>query len=366
MTTELKSPAERLQKTLKEAHLQGAVLTSAENIRYFSGFTSADGWVFVGAGKIALVTDGRYWAQAQQQCPQVELIKYRSHEHRNLAQCLATWLKEVGFSGEVAVEGQSLSLDGYNSMSTELVEQGPVTRLVSQSALINDLRLIKTPQELAAIGKAAEAADRAWEKTLPIFKAGITEADLCAELEYQMQKCGARKPSFDTIVASGLNGAYPHATVTNKVIQPGELVTVDFGCVVDGWCSDITRTIWVDHLDDKSFEIWQVVKKAHDTALEAARPGLKGCELDKIARDIIEQAGYGEYFSHSLGHGVGLAVHEGPGLRRESQTVLEPGMTVTIEPGIYIPYFGGCRIEDLIYITETGHERLSHAPYQIP
>ena len=231
--------------------------------------------------------------------------------------------------------------------------------------MISSLRLVKTAEELQAIAKSAAVADLAWQKTLPSFKEGITEADLCAELEYQMQKCGARKPSFDTIVASGLNGAYPHATVTDRVIQSGELITVDFGCLVDGWCSDITRTIWLGELDSKSQEIWQTVRRAHDTALEAVKPGLQGCELDKIARDIITGAGYGEYFSHSLGHGVGLAVHEGPGLRRESMTILTPGMTCTIEPGIYVPGFGGCRIEDLVYVTDNGFKKLSNAPYQI-
>lgn len=366
MSNTVGMPVVRLQEVLNSKDLQGAVLTSAESIRYFSGFTSTDGLVFVGEGHVAVVTDSRYWAQVKSQCPQVELVKYISHEHRNLANALAVWIKENKLGGRLAVEGRSLTLDAYLNLQSELVEGGLVESLVSLSSAIDELRLVKTESELKAIAKAAKAADEAWKKALACFKVGITEADFCAELEYQMQKCGARKPSFDTIVASGLNGAYPHAVVTDKKIEEGELVTVDFGCIVDGWCSDITRTVWIGHLNEEMSRIWSVVKKAHDAGVQGLRPGLTGGQVDKIARDIIAEAGFGPYFSHSLGHGVGLAVHEGPGLRRESTFVLQPHMTATIEPGVYIPEIGGCRIEDLLFLTEDGSKTLSQSPYQIP
>lgn len=366
MSNTVKAPVVRLQELLNSKNLQGAVLTSAESIRYLSGFTSTDGLVFVGEGHVAVVTDSRYWAQIESQCQQVELVKYISHEHRSLAHALAVWMKEHKLGGRLALEGRSLTLDAYLNLQKELVEGGLVESLVSLSSDIDELRLVKTESELKAIAKAAQVADEAWKKTLPCFKAGITEADFCAELEYQMQKCGARKPSFDTIVASGLNGAYPHAVVTDKKIGEGELVTVDFGCIVNGWCSDITRTIWVGQLSEEMIRIWSVVKKAHDAGVQGLRPGFTGGQADKIARDIIEEAGFGQYFSHSLGHGVGLAVHEGPGLRRESTLVLQPHMTATIEPGIYIPEVGGCRIEDLLFLTEDGAQALSHSPYQTP
>ncbi len=366
MTNTVQAPAKRLQELLKGQKLQGAILTSAESIRYFSGFTSTDGLVFVGEENVAIITDSRYWAQVEAQCSQVELVKYISHEHRSLANALAVWMKEHKLGGRLAVEGRSLTLDAYLNLQEELVESGLAENLVSLSPDIDKLRLIKTSQELEAIAKAAQVADKAWKKALPCFKAGISEADFCAELEYQMQKCGARKPSFDTIVASGLNGAYPHAVVSDKIISAGELVTVDFGCIVDGWCSDITRTIWVGQLSEEMIKIWSVVKEAHDAGIQGLHPGLTGGQADKIARDIIEEAGFGPYFSHSLGHGVGLAVHEGPGLRRESATVLQSHMTVTVEPGIYIPEVGGCRIEDLLFLTENGAQALSHSPYQVP
>ncbi len=366
MSNTVKSPVIRLQEVLSNKNLSGAILTSAESIRYFSGFTSTDGLVFVGEGHVAVVTDSRYWAQVESQCPSVELVKYLSHEQRSLANALAIWLKEHKLGGRLAVEGRSLTLDAYLNLQQELVASGLAESLVSLSPSIDELRLVKTSQELEAIAKAAQVADEAWKKALTSFKVGISEADFCAELEYQMQKCGARKPSFDTIVASGLNGAYPHALVTDKKIGEGELVTVDFGCIVEGWCSDITRTIWLGQLDQEMVKIWSVVKKAHDSAIQGLRPGLTGSQVDKIARDIIEEAGFGPYFSHSLGHGVGLAVHEGPGLRRESTLVLQSHMTATIEPGIYIPQVGGCRIEDLLFLTEDGAQTLSYSPYQIP
>ena len=180
-----------------------------------------------------------------------------------------------------------------------------------------------------------------------------------------MKRGGSSRPAFDTIVASGPNGAYPHAGVTERAFQEGELITVDFGATYQGFCSDMTRTMWLGQLDEKSQRIFSVVKEAHDRALAAVRPGYTGSEVDKVARDFIAENGYGEYFNHSLGHGVGLEVHENPGLRRESQTVLQAGMTATIEPGVYIPGVGGCRVEDLVYLTPDGREVLSHAPYQI-
>lgn len=361
----VQAKVERLRQLLRELNLEGVILSSAENIRYFSGFTSADAWLFISQDREALVTDGRYWAQAQAEAPQVELIKYSSQKYTSLAHCLGEWLADWHFKGALAIEGRSLSYEAYLQLERHLLERGVATSLESHSAQLDGLRLIKTPEELAAIGRASQVADAAWAQTVKRIEAGMRESELCAELEYQMQLAGARKPSFDTIVASGPNGAYPHAQVTQRLIGEGELVTVDFGCIVDGWCSDITRTFWLGQLEPHLVALWETVKRAHDRGVEAARPGLSGGELDSVARQIITEAGYGPYFSHSLGHGVGLAVHEGPGIRAESSLILAAGMTLTIEPGIYQPGLGGCRIEDLLYLTEEGSVTLSRAPYQI-
>lgn len=360
---DVKNHASKLEKALAGASFDGAVITSPENIRYFSGFASPDALVFVGGGRIAIVTDSRYWDQVESECPQAELVKYPGTG--SLAASLAEWMQKNKMGGRLAAEG-SVRADTFLQMQETFKAYGVMSGIKLESSLIDELRLIKNAEELEAIAKAALAADMAWKCALPAFKEGISEADFCAELEYQMQKNGARKPSFDTIVASGPNGAYPHALVTDRIIKRGELVTVDFGCIVDGWCSDITRTIWIGDLDEGQLKIWQAVRKAHDTALDASRPGMTGRELDKIARDIVAEAGFDGLFKHSLGHGVGLAIHEGPGLRMTSETVLREGMTFTIEPGIYAPGTGGCRIEDLLYFTADGHRRLSLSPYQVP
>ena len=362
----MNSASIKLAEALKKDNIEGMIITSAANIRYFSGFASEDGWVFVGGEGTALITDGRYWDDVEAKLPDLELVKYVAARDGSFSLCLAGWLKSKGVSGRLAFEGDTISLADFRSIERDLQAAGVVKEFVNKSDLISDLRLIKTEAELRGIAKAAAAADEAWRMALPAFQEGVSEADFCAELEYRMQKCGARKPSFDTIVASGINGAYPHATVTDRIIKKGELVTVDFGCIVDGWCSDITRTVWLGELDEKSLEIWRTVRRAHDAALESVRAGMGCADLDKIARDIITEAGYGQYFNHSLGHGVGLAVHERPGLRNTSAEILAPGMTATIEPGIYVPGFGGCRIEDLVYVAAGGYERLSHAPYQVP
>lgn len=354
----------KLFAELSEQGLSAICAVTPRGLRYFSGFTGGEGWLFMSPELTCLVTDGRYWAQVAEQCPDIELVKFVSKEDVRHSKKLAARLKELGFAGKIGFEGSDLSYAKWKTAEADLAEVSAV--MADFGSLIDGQRVKKDSDEIEAIRKSAHAADVAWKNTVPCLKAGMTEADFCAELEYQMQKAGARKPSFDTIVASGPNGCFPHAGVTNRAIGEGELITVDFGTIVDGYCSDITRTVWLGELDKESLKIWETVRRAHDAALEAVRPGLKGTELDKIARDIIAQAGYGEYFSHSLGHGVGIEVHEEPGLRPESQTVIEAGMFVTIEPGIYIPGKGGCRIEDLVCVTKDGYDVMSRSPYQVP
>lgn len=354
-------------ESLDNLGLDGLLITASENRRYLSGFTGSSGWLFLSRARVALVTDGRYWAQAESQCPDVELVHFRSNEDLRLSRRLAAWLAEKGWSGTLGFEGEDLTVAAFRQAQEDLQEaQGPVKAMEPVSGLVELIRQIKSPDEIEAVRRAARVADEAWRAALPAFQEGVTEADFCAELEYRLARCGARKPSFDTIVASGPNGAYPHAGVTDRPIRPGELVTVDFGALVDGYCSDITRTIWLGHLDERSLEILEIVRRAHRAGMETIRPGLRGCEVDQVAREVIVRAGFGPAFSHSLGHGVGLAVHEGPGLRPESKTLLEAGMTVTVEPGIYVPGVGGCRVEDLVVLTETGAESLSRSPYQEP
>jgi len=210
-----------------------------------------------------------------------------------------------------------------------------------------------------------DLADATFHHILTYIQAGRTELEVSNELEFFMRKHGATSSSFDTIVASGYRSALPHGVASSKVIQSGELVTLDFGALLNGYVSDITRTVAVGPISPELQTIYDTVLKAQLAGVDGLRPGITGIEADALTRDIIKDAGYGEYFGHSTGHGIGLEVHEGPGLSFRSETKLQPGMIVTVEPGIYVPQVGGCRIEDDVLITESGREILSSSPKEL-
>ena len=237
--------------------------------------------------------------------------------------------------------------------------------LVPLSGVIEKIRLIKTPEEINIIKVACEIADQAFSHILNFIKPGITELEVSNELEFFMRKQGATASSFDTIVASGLRSALPHGVATNKEIENGDFVTLDFGAIYNGYVSDITRTIAVGKPSNQLIEMYETVLESQLLALQHVKPGMTGREADNIARDFLKSKGYGEAFGHSTGHGIGLEIHEGPTLSSRSDTVLEPNMVVTIEPGIYLPGIGGVRIEDDIVITETGNEKLTHSKKEL-
>lgn len=349
---------EKLRSRLAEEKLDGLLVSTGENRRYLSGFTGSYGWLLVTADRVALVTDGRYWAAVEESCPQVELLKYLPARDKRMGVLVAPWLngtRTLGF------ESRNLTVADLEELRSDL---GDRAELKPTENLVEELRQVKDAHEIEQLKRVAAIADRAFQRTLAILKVGISEQEFCAELEHQLQKEGARKPSFDSIVASGPNGAYPHAGVTERKIQAGELITVDFGALADGYNSDITRTIWLGELEGEQEKLYRVVRKAHRAALDAIRPGVKAGDVDSVARELIAEAGYGEAFSHGLGHGVGLAVHELPRVRPGVETVLEPGMVMTVEPGIYLPGVGGCRVEDSVVVTADGFEFLTHSPYQ--
>ena len=233
--------------------------------------------------------------------------------------------------------------------------------LVPLGGSVNELRCIKTQEELENIRKAEEIGDRAFEFILGVIKPGMTELEVAAELEYHMKRNGAWKTSFDTIVASGFNSSMPHAVPGMKKIEKGDFITMDFGCVYNGYCSDMTRTVVAGRADDRQKKIYYTVLEAQKIALDRIRAGLKGKEIDKAARDYIDAAGYKGCFGHGLGHSVGLYIHEEPRLSVTGETVLQENMIETVEPGIYIPGYGGVRIEDLVVVTKTGHVNFTHS-----
>lgn len=230
---------------------------------------------------------------------------------------------------------------------------------------INAIRRIKTPEELECLAKAEAVGDAAFADILKILKPGMTELDTAAELEYSMKKHGAQGFSFDTIIASGLNSSMPHAVPGTRRLENGDFVTMDFGCVIDGYCSDMTRTVVLGKAGEKQKEIYNTVLRAQTEALAVLKAGMKGSEVDAAARNIIRDAGYGEYFGHGLGHSVGLYIHEEPRLSPTDDTVLEENMIETVEPGIYVPGFGGVRIEDMVVVTADGCRNLAHSPKEL-
>lgn len=348
---------DRLRERMAQKNLDALLVTTPENRRYLSGFAGSAGWLVVTARGVALATDGRYWTTVEENCPQLELLKFHAPRDQRLGVVVRPWLngtRKLGF------ESRNLTVADLEDLRGDFegIELEPTQELVE------DLRQVKEPEELDKLRHAAAIADRAFQTALKILEPGVRESDLCAELEYQLQKEGARKPSFDSIVASGPNGAYPHAGVTDRPIQEGELITMDFGALCDGYNSDITRTVWLGELPAEQEKIYRTVREAQSKALRNVKPGKTTGFVDEVARYVINRAGYGEAFSHGLGHGLGLAVHELPRMRPGGETVLEPGMVVTVEPGIYLPGVGGCRVEDSVIVTEDGFEYLTHAPYQ--
>lgn len=348
-----------LRAALERSQVDGILITQPENRRYISGFSGSAGTLLVTADKLALITDGRYWSQVEEQCPELELVKFRADEHGTLMACAAQHLS--GWQGRLGIESRHLVLAEYEALQKAMPASVQLRPLEN---VVEEIRQKKDPGELELLRKAAQLADRAFRNALESLKVGIKEQDFCLELEYQMQKLGARKPAFDSIVASGPNGAYPHAGVTDRVIQQRELITVDFGAYRHGYNSDMTRTVWLGRLDERNAKIYRSVREAQQRAVEAVQPGKTCKEIDAVARQHLQEAGLGDYFTHGLGHGLGMAVHELPSVRSTSDTLLEPGMVITIEPGVYIGGEAGCRIEDSVVVTASGCEKLTRTPYQ--
>jgi Xaa-Pro aminopeptidase len=340
----------KLRGLFDEQKLDAFLVTKPENRLYFSGFTGTFGILYITRNQAILLTDARYVEQAEKQAPDYKIVQHGTPAVDMLKQViLQSNSKNIGF------ENNHLTVKQYQEIrqQTEDIEW--------QGQSIDGLRQIKDESEIVVLRKAAALADAAFQHILSFIKPGTAEKDIALELDFFMRRSGAEKNAFDFIVASGTRSSLPHGVASEKIFQPRDMITLDFGCVFRYYHSDITRTVALGHVDPQLAHIYGVVRQAQEMALQALRPGLKGSEADKIARDIIASHGYGEYFGHGLGHGVGLAIHEEPRLSPSGETVLEPGMVVTVEPGIYLPGLGGVRIEDTVLVTTDGCERLTHS-----
>lgn len=344
-----------LRQKMKMEGIDGILITSEINRRYITGFTGTAGVALVTNEQALFITDFRYTEQANEQAKSFDVIEHKTPIIEEIAkQVKQLHIEKLGF------EQAYVTYEMYQQYENEIA-----TKLVPISNMIESLRLIKTEDELAILKDAAKIADKAFEHILTFIKPGVKEVDVANELEFYMRKEGATSSSFDIIVASGYRSALPHGVASDKEIASGELVTMDFGALYKGYCSDITRTIAVGEISEELNDIYHIVLEAEKLGVKEIKAGMTGKEADQLTRDHITSKGYGPNFGHSTGHGIGLEVHENPRLSMTSTDVLKENMVVTVEPGIYVPNVGGCRIEDDIIITETGNEVITHSPKEL-
>lgn len=346
---------QKLRSSFEKLNIDGMLITSAYNRRYMTNFTGSAGVVLISEENAQFITDFRYVEQATEQCEGYEIVKHTG----SIPEELAEQVKKLGIK-KLGFEQDHLTFSAYKSY-----EKAVKAELVPVSGALEKLRLIKTESEIKILKEAADIADAAFNHIVNFIRPGLTELEVSNELEFFMRKAGATSSSFDIIVASGYRSALPHGVASDKVIAKGDFVTLDFGAYYKGYISDITRTLAVGEPDEKLKEIYQIVLQAQLRGIEGIKPGMSGKEADALTRDYITEKGYGDYFGHSTGHGIGLEVHEGPALSVKSDIILEPGMVVTVEPGIYIPGLGGVRIEDDTLITKDHNELLTHSTKEL-
>jgi Xaa-Pro aminopeptidase len=350
----------RLDKFLdamREKRLFAALISRRENMRYLTGYTG-EGRLFVSGSGCAILTDFRYLEQAAREAPDVRCVRTRAG--KSVEVLIAELFSQSG-ADRIAVETDFLTYDEYRALADALGDGADIARL---SALPEALRAIKDAGEISSIKRAASIACRAFDHMLGILRPGMTEKDVQIALDFEMLRLGSEERAFDTIAAAGENGALPHAVPGDRTLKDGELLTLDFGATVDGYRSDMTRTVGIGKIGGELRKLYQAVLDAQLLALDGIRPGAICEDVDRIARDFLDLR-YPGAFGHSLGHAVGLYIHENPRLGVGDRTALRPGHVVTVEPGVYIPGLGGCRIEDMAILTAHGYENPIVAPKRL-
>lgn len=334
----------RCERLIKETG-KPMLITSDENVFYFSGFTGGDSFLLISENFKGLFTDTRYTLQAKEETCDFEIFD------TDALGKLKETVNKLGIT-EVAIEEDHMTVSAM-ARFTDFLKFSP------GGSAVKKLRIIKDSDEIERIKKSEKLSEAAFLYFIENAHIGMTELEAACLIESYMRKNGAKKTSFDTIVASGRFGAMPHALASDRVIEKGSLAVCDFGCVLSGYCSDMTRTVAFGHVSDLEKEAYEVVKKAHIAAMDKVKDGVHASEVDAAARDVINESGFGEYFTHSTGHGVGLFIHEGPTASPMSDNILKENMTLTIEPGIYIPDKFGVRIENLAIVKKDGAEDLN-------
>ncbi len=341
---------QKLRQFLQEAGLDAMLITRPENQRYLSGFTGGDAVLLITAEVKLILTDSRYYEQVAEESPSFTLVKLEKPIPVVVRHLLRSHgIKSLGF------ESTHLTHAQYREW------RGRGTRWHPLKEAVESIRLIKDADELALIRQAIALSDTACEHIRQVLQPGMTEREVAWELESHMRSHGAEAVAFSIIVGSGPNGAKPHAVLQDRKILAGEPIVMDFGARVNGYHSDLTRTLCLGKPSQELQGLYDIVLRAQLTAEQQGKPGMEGREVDALARKVISDAGHGAHFFHGLGHGVGLAIHEGPGVGQQGTTQLQPGMVCTVEPGIYLPGWGGIRIEDMVVVTDNGLEVLTQA-----
>ena len=346
-----------LRQLMNESGVEALLISSDTNRRYFSGFEARDYQMNESSGVLLitpraqiLLTDSRYTLEAESQAPLFKILEYRQGLGAKLAQIL-----QIKRSKQLAIEPEFMSLGTL----TRLEEALPHLEFTTLPFDLSRQRASKSPEEIKLIRKALKITEEALGNAWDMLKPGLTEREVAFFLESEFRRLGAEGPSFETIMASGPNGALPHACPGSKKIKTGETVIIDCGARYNGYCADITRTKIIGRPHKWQKEIYTVVHQAQKMAIAAIAPGKVASEVDRVARDYIKSQGFGDYFGHGLGHGVGLAVHESPSLSPHNSRPLVEGEIITVEPGIYLPGLGGVRLEQMVLVTEKGHRVLN-------
>ena len=350
---------QKLRDILIERKLTGMLVSTPENRRYLSGFTGSAGYLFITREDAVLATDFRYVEQAGRQASEFRVLRIGASQDWFPHLVTETGVRRLGF------EGQDVSVALYQRLTRAIKDSTALhdkrVRLVATAGIVEELRATKDPEEMQALQRAIDIADQAMNAVTPTIRAGQSEQEVAWRLEVAMRELGADSLSFDIIVASGPNGALPHHRTGDRAIREGEPIVIDMGAKYQDYCSDLTRTTVVGAPDETFHRVYDTVLGAQLTAIATIQAGMTGTEADGLARKVIEEAGYGENFGHSLGHGIGLAVHEHPSVGPTGQNALKEGMVFSIEPGIYLSGWGGVRIEDLVVLEKAGTRVLSKA-----
>jgi Xaa-Pro aminopeptidase len=342
----------RVREKIKGLGLEAIVFLDMQNIRYLTGFTGSEGALLAGDQNPVLLVDGRYTTQAGREVQGADIRQYRDK-----TEGIVQAIRDGGWKG-VGLESAALILQDY----LKLKERASEVEWKALGAELNTLRMIKDERETGCIQKAAALSSQALCSLLDTLKPGMTEKDVALELECRIRRRGADRVSFDVIVASGENSALPHARPGTRPFKEGDFIVFDYGGVCGGYCSDETCTVALGKASARQREVYDIVREAHDRALAAVRAGVSCRDVDHAARSYIEGKGLGQYFSHGTGHGIGLSVHEEPRLSTLSESCLEAGMVITIEPGVYLPGLWGIRIEDTVRVTSEGCDVLTKVP----